>query len=160
MLVSFLESFKYLGHLYPIAFLRVYLGYFYLESAIRKYNEGYLDQPIIVEMITQWLPSSNAPNWYQTIIEVLAVPNWIAFSTIFIAIEFIIGISFLIGYLVRPMSIIAIFIALNFMWFSSPDQATLFKALIAINVTLCWIGAGRCFGIDYYFYKRMRGWLW
>jgi thiosulfate dehydrogenase [quinone] large subunit len=160
MIVSFLESFKYLGHLYPIAFLRVYLGYFYIDQASLHYNGEFSTQPRLSDMIHQWVPSSSAPIWYQNFLVDFVANQWQFFSTAISVTEFLIGISFLLGYLVRPFGVVAAFIGIHFLWISNPDQAMLFKALIATNLCLTWLGAGRCFGIDYYFYKKMRGWLW
>lgn len=36
MLVAFLESIKYTGHLLPVVFLRVFLGYYYLLQRSRS----------------------------------------------------------------------------------------------------------------------------
>ena len=160
MIVSFLESFKYIGHFYPIAFLRVYLGYFYLEQASFHYKGDFSTQPQLSEMINQWAPSSGAPGWYQDFLIQIVAEQWQFFSSAISVTEFLIGLSLVLGYLVRPFTVLAAFVAMHFLWISSPDQSLLYKTLIAVNLSLCWLGAGRCFGIDYYFYKKMRGWLW
>ncbi|MFK8139484.1 MAG: DoxX family membrane protein [Bdellovibrionales bacterium] len=160
MVVSFLESFKYIGHFYPIAFLRVYLGFFYLEQALSKWNGDFIREPILTEMIGQWMESSSAPLWYQSLANSYFSEYWQSLSYTFTVLEFLVGISFILGYLVRPLGIVAAILALNFLWFSNPDQGLLYKTLIATNISLAWIGAGRCFGIDYYFYKKVRGWMW
>lgn len=160
MIVSFLESFKYIGHLYPVAFLRVYLGFFYIEQARFHHQGDFSTSPMLGEMIRQWVPSSGAPSWYQDFLIHIVAEQWQAFSNLISITELIIGIALVIGYLVRPITLVAALVALQFLWISNPDQSILYKTLIAVNLCLCWLGAGRCFGIDYYFYKKMRGWLW
>ncbi|MCB0739248.1 MAG: hypothetical protein KDC92_17190, partial [Bacteroidetes bacterium] len=76
------------------------------------------------------------------------------------SLEFGLGICLLVGYLVRPASILAILLNLFLIWISPPHMALLYKTFIAVNITLGWLGAGRCIGFDYYFYKRMRGIWW
>lgn len=146
--------------MYPVAFLRVYLGFFYLDQATNHYNGNFSTQPLLADMITQWVPSSGAPSWYQDFLLGFVSNQWSLFANAISVTEFLIGISFLVGYLVRPFGLIAAFVAMHFLWISNPDQALLFRTLIALNLTLTWLGAGRCFGVDYYFYKKMRGWLW
>lgn len=146
--------------MYPIAFLRLYLGYFFLDQASIHYNGEFTTQPQLVDMISQWAPSSSAPLWYQNFLMQFVSEQWQYFSIAISVTEMFIGISFLVGYLVRPFGIMAAIVGLNFMWLSSPDQTMLYKVLICTNLVMCWVGAGRCFGVDYYFYKKMRGWLW
>ena len=159
MFVAFFESIKYVGHLFPIAFLRVFIGYFYLNQAIEKYQSDFLSQPRLADSIAQGLSPSLSPVWYQDLLQQIVVPHWQTFSATLLTTEFVIGLSFLFGYLVRPVALIAV--ALSWFYLSvNPNQEVLFKTFIAIHVTLAWLGAGRCLGFDYYFYKRNRGIWW
>ena len=71
MFVSFLESIKYVGHLVPISFLRIFLGYYYFESALQKYSGDFLIKPKIAESISEYLPLSHAPEWYKKMIKIV-----------------------------------------------------------------------------------------
>lgn len=159
MFVAFFESIKYVGHLFPLAFLRVFIGYFYLSQALQKYNGDFLTHPRLAEWVSDGLVASSAAAWYQDFLQQLVTPHWKVFSGIIVVFELLIGLSFLLGYLVRPTALLGILLS----WFYLsliPNQDILFKTLIAIHVTLAWLGAGRCLGFDFYFYKRNRGIWW
>lgn len=159
MFNAFFESIKYVGHLFPVAFLRVFIGYFYLNQALEKYKGDFLVQPRLADWINEGLVSSVSPLWYQEVLQQVVVPQWRVFSGTLVVFEFLLGISFLLGYLVRPMALLGV--VLSFFYFSvQPQFEFLHKLFIAIHITLAWLGAGRCLGFDFYFYKRNRGIWW
>ncbi|MEQ1876520.1 MAG: hypothetical protein ABL958_07730 [Bdellovibrionia bacterium] len=160
VLVSFFESVKYVGHLFPIALLRVYLGYFYVNQALQRYGSDFLKQPRLAEEAMHWLPRSPAPDWYQSFLTEWLVPNWQVAAYGLTATEALIGISYLLGYVVRPFGLLGVFLNLNMLWIMGSEQALLYQTLIAVHLTLAWLGAGRCLGMDYYFYKKRRGIWW
>lgn len=157
MLVSFLESIKYVGHLFPISFLRIYMGYFYFQLAIEKIKTAYLFQPQLATQISESILTSPAPAWYKFVALNLIVPHWQIAAIVILSLELAIGVSYLIGYLVRPIGILAVLLSLNLFFLTKQPLSDLY---IAIHFLLAWIGAGRCLGVDYYFYKRQRGLLW
>ncbi|MCB0392962.1 MAG: DoxX family membrane protein, partial [Bdellovibrionales bacterium] len=159
-IVAFFESVKYTGHLIPIAFLRVYMGYYYLTAGLAKYQGEFLNSPSIRDFITEGLAFSTAPHWYQEFLSGIVVDNWQICSWLVAVLQILIGVSFLTGYLVRPFSIVAMISSLVVMSLATAEFQLLEKTFLSINFMLCWIGAGRCLGLDYYFYKRMRGILW
>jgi thiosulfate dehydrogenase [quinone] large subunit len=160
MLVSFFESFKYTGHLLPAAFLRIIMGYYFLTSALEKLNTNFLSQPQLAAQINEWSPLSIAPEIIKEFLEGFVVTYWQFFAHFLTYGEYIVGVGLIVGFLVRPLSVLAIFISLFFMYISSPSEILVFKVFIAILITLLWLGAGRCVGADYYFFKRHRGIWW
>ncbi len=160
MFVAFLESIKYTGHLYPVSFLRVYMGYFYLQQALEKYTGVYLSQARFASQVREAMNFEHSPDWYLHFMEEFAVPYWKIFAYSITSLEFLIGLSFILGYLVRPFAILASLLSLALLWLSPIDLSLMYKTFIAIHITLAWLGAGRCLGIDYYFYKKMRGIWW
>lgn len=160
MFVSFFESIRYVGHYLPLAFLRIFLGCYYLDDAMVKYRGDFLVQPQLAASISEWLPHSQAPEWYRRTLEFVVIPHWQIFAYGITGLEFAIAISFLIGYFVRPMALLGVLLALAFLMASGPHMVDMNKTLIAVNLTLAWIGAGRCLGFDYFFYKRHRGIWW
>ena len=160
MLVAFFESIKYVGHMVPIAFLRIYMGYFYLGRAIERYQGDDLVQPKLAAQLTEILPASPAPAWYKHIAETIVIPHWQVFAYLMTYVEFLIGISFLVGFFVRPSSILGVFLMLNFIYISGADLSLLYKTHLALFVVMLWLGAGRCLGFDYFFFKRKRGLWW
>ncbi len=161
MLVAFVESIKYVGHLLPIAFLRVFIGYYYVNQALLNIHSEFLQKPYLAENIRSFLPHSNAPDWYRAMLETLVVPNWQFFAYAFTVAQVMIGFSYIIGYMVRPLSLIGIFLTLNILLAMGSQQGELqITFMLILHFTLGWLGAGRCLGFDYFFYKRRRGIWW
>lgn len=160
MLVSFFESIKYVGHLVPISFLRIFLGYYYFESALNKYSGDFLLKPKIAESISEYLPLSHSPEWYKMLIASQFIPHWQFLAFLITGFELAIGISYLFGYVVRPMALLGIFLSANMIFILGPQFEDIQKTFLAIHFVMAWIGAGRCLGVDYYFYKRRRGFWW
>lgn len=160
MLVAFFESVKYVGHLLPISFLRVFLGYYYLQQALLKFHGDYLSRPILAAQVGDVLPAFHGPAWYKFILETYFVGHWEIVAFTLTALEFGIAISYLIGFVTRPMALVAALLSMNMILLAGPEMHTMYKTFVAIHVALAWIGAGRCLGVDYYFYKRRRGIWW
>lgn len=160
MLVSFFESIKYVGHLYPIALMRIYLGYYFFASALDRVNGEFLRQPRLAAIIMESLPQRDLPTWYANFLQHIVVLNWQFFAYFITYCEFIVGISFLIGFLVRPSALLGIILMINFIYAGRDVAAAVQQTFLALFIVMFWIGAGRCLGLDYYFYKRQRGLWW
>ena len=160
MFVAFFESVKYSGHLFPLAFLRIFIGYHYFQEANLKAQGDYLVQPQLAGMITEWLNKGLIPGWYQYWLESVVIPYWQVFAYLATLVQLVVAVSFLAGFLVRPAALVACLVNLNFVWMGTPAQSTLHYILFAVNITLAWFGAGRCLGFDYFFFKRDRGVWW
>lgn len=160
MFVAFFESVKYVGHLLPISFLRIFLGYYYLDQALNHFRGDYLSRPRLAAQISEILPSLQTATWYRQFLEGIVVPNWQMFAFAILAIEFGIAISYILGYVVRPMALVGVILSFNMLILAGPQSEDLFKTFIAIHLIMAWVGAGRCLGFDYYFFKRRRGIWW
>jgi thiosulfate dehydrogenase [quinone] large subunit len=160
MLVAFFESVKYVGHLLPISFLRVYLGYYYLHQALLKYYGDFLTRPKMAAQVAEILPSLQIPFWYRQFVELYMIPHWQFLAVSITGIEFAIGISYLIGYVVRPVALLGALLSLNLLALSGLQGEDIHKTYFAIHLMMAWLGAGRCLGLDYYFFKKRRGIWW
>lgn len=160
MFVAFFESVKYVGHLLPIAFLRIFLGYYYLQQAMMKFRGDYLSRPRLAAQVADVLPTLQAPAGYRFFLENILIPHWQIFAFSILAIEFGIALSYLLGYVVRPMALLGVLLSFNMLILMGNGSEDLFKTFIAIHFIMAWVGAGRCLGVDYYFYKRRRGVWW
>lgn len=160
MFYSFLESFKYVGHLFPLVILRVYMGVWFLDQALEKYRGDFLSQPRLAALITDNLPAAQVPDWYRSFMDSVVVPHWQIFAYTQTYFEFLIGVGLILGFLVRPISLAGFILALQALALSLPEQADFHRLHVIVFLTLAWLGAGRCLGMDYYFFKRQRGWLW
>ncbi|MCB0389809.1 MAG: DoxX family membrane protein [Bdellovibrionales bacterium] len=160
MFTAFFESFRYTGHLYPFALLRIFVGYKFFESALAKVNGDYLLQPRLAAEISEWLPHSSAPLWYKNILTDYVVENWQVFSYSITYSEFLIAISFILGFFIRPVGLLAVFLTMNYIFNSGPQVAEIYKIYLVMFLIMMWMGAGRCIGFDYFFFKRQRGLWW
>ena len=160
MLVSFLESIKHVGHIYPVALLRIYLGYHYLNLGFDHLKDEFLTQPRLAATIVERLAQPDLPHWYTYVLQFIVVPNWQLVAYFITYCYFIIGISLLIGFMVRPVSLLGVFLTVNFIYAGVESAIISQQTFLILFIVLFWIGAGRCLGVDYYFYKRQRGLWW
>jgi thiosulfate dehydrogenase [quinone] large subunit len=160
MFASFFESIKYVGHLVPIAFLRIFIGYYYLHLALEKFRGDFLSRPRFSAAVAEMLPSLNIPTWYKHFLEAQVIPHWQTTAFVIVGLEFALAFAYILGYVTRPMALLGLFYSLNLLMLSDPSLAALYKTFIAIHFVMAWVGAGRCLGLDYYFFKRRRGIWW
>ncbi len=160
MLIAFFESIKYIGHQWPVAFLRVFLGYYYFNEGLQKIKNDFLTSPKLAEMISDGLAINLASAWYQVFLDNIVVYHWKTFSHLIVLSEILVGVSFLVGYLVRPMAVLGVVLSIHYLLLFRLEYEPFYKLLIVSHMVLAWIGAGRCLGVDYFFYKRNRGILW
>jgi len=160
MIFAFFESIKYVGHMFPVVILRVFMGSWFLRQGLMKYNGDYLLQPKLAAAINEFLPGSDAPEWYRHVLDSAVVPHWQIFAYVLMYFEFLIGGGLILGFLTRPLALAAALVAWNYMYISSPDLVPFYSLQLVVGVVLAWLGAGRCLGMDYFFFKRQRGLLW
>ncbi len=159
MLASFLESIKYVGHMYPVAFVRIILGYQSISTVLTRINSGYLEHPYISERLNLSMAGESSGLYFE-IFKSLIQSQWLAMTYVLLLFETIIGVSYILGFGVRIASLLGMLLSLHIYFFfefqSSPGQIFLFY----IHLLFLMLGAGRCLGLDYYFFKSRRGLLW
>lgn len=160
MVLVFLESIKYVGHLWPVALLRIFIAFQYFRMASEHFKLGLLDHPFLSEQLRLKMESVNALSGYFSIWNTFMQENWLIASYVVIISEVIIGVSYLVGYLVRPVALWAAFLSLHLFWLVEAKGDNTLLLAFSIHACLCLLGAGRCLGLDYYFYKSRRGLLW
>jgi len=146
--------------MYPVAFVRLIVGWHYLSSVLTRINSGYLDHAYISERLNLSAGGELAPGFYFDIFKSLIQGQWLLMTYVLIALEVVIGISYILGFGVRIASVLAMMLSLHIYFYfdfaASPGHIYLF----CIHFLLFSVGAGRCFGLDYYFFKSRRGLLW
>lgn len=160
MLISFFESFKYVGHLWPVALLRVYTGWFFLSAGIHKVEQQFLTSPVLQTTIEKWISNGAVVQHYAPFLQNLVLTHWQVFSYLVVTSEIAIGLCYIVGFMVRPAALVAIFLNLNILMAGGPEVAMINKIFIAISACLFLLAAGRCVGFDYYFFKKIRGFWW
>ena len=159
MIQAYLESIKYVGHLWPLALIRIVIGYQYLSLVFSRLQMGYLEHAYITErLILSDNPASSG--FYFEMLKALVQGQWLFMTYLLLIFEVVIGLSYVTGFLVRIGSLMGIFLSLHLYWFfdfaGSPGQIY----MLYIHILFCLLGAGRCLGFDYYFFKSRRGILW
>jgi thiosulfate dehydrogenase (quinone) large subunit len=160
MLVAYLESFKHVGHFFPLSVLRIFVGWTFLQAAWDRLQSDYLTQPRLAAAITEFAPMSAAPDWYKDFLDAVVVPNWQLFAYCVVYFGFLVGLSMIVGLFVRPVALLAAIVSLNFVFTTSAESTPLHVLHVFLFIVLAWMGAGRCMGLDYFFYKRDRGLWW
>lgn len=160
MLQAYFESIKYVGHLLPMSFLRIFLGYFYFDLVFKDWRQFIIGVGGYSDIFVDALNKSQIPAWYRLVLSEHVIPNWHTYAFIIIGLQLVVGVSYIIGYVVRPVSMLAVLLCLNYLTIFPFEREIFFKLLISCHIMLAWVGAGRCLGLDYYFYKRRRGLWW
>lgn len=160
MIISFFESFKYLGHIWPVALLRIFTGLFFFNAGLAKLKSGFLQQPHILDTLQKWIDSGAMDPGYILFVQRYVMGHWQIFSSLVVFGELAVGAAFVLGFMVRPAALGAILMNVNFLMAAGQQAAPVNKAFLMINITLFLVSAGRCAGFDYYFYKRIRGIWW
>lgn len=160
MLYSFFNSIKYVGHLFPVAVFRMFIGYFYLHEALEKLSGDFLVQPRLARTLSQLLEQSLAPLWYKSLFIEVIIPYWQIFAYWFICFEILAGLSFLLGFFVRPVALLGALLSLSMIILNVPSFYPLFHLSFFVFFTIGLLGGGRCMGVDYFFYKRYRSIWW
>lgn len=160
MLQAYFESIKYVGHLLPMSFLRIFLGYFYIDMVFKDWKQFVIGVGGYSDIFVGALNKAQIPSWYRLLLSEQLIPHWHIYAFVIIGLQLVVGISYVIGYVVRPVSMLAIFLCLNYLTIFAVDREIFFKLVIACHIMLAWVGAGRCLGLDYYFFKRRRGLWW
>lgn len=125
-----------------------------------KYHSNYLTEPILLETLYKWMSHGIENQGYLTFLQNVVLPHHQLFSYLVVLGEVAVGLSFIFGFLVRPASLGAMIMNINFLLAAGLEAKTVNSLMIAINLVLFFTAAGRCFGFDYYFYKKYRGIWW
>jgi thiosulfate dehydrogenase (quinone) large subunit len=160
MFIAFFESIKHMGHLWPIALFRIFVGYAYLRLALEKLNAQWLQEPYLSETITQWAQNAQADLATHHFLAEWVVPYWKSFSYVIIVGEFAIAASFIVGFMVRPAALAATIGTVICLLAMGVENRAYNHIYLASSIMLFLVSAGRCAGFDYYFYKRVRGYWW
>lgn len=157
MIKELTESIRYIGHYFAFCFLRIALGLYVFRLGLEKWSGEY---PRLAGNITQWAIKNQPPLFIETLFIDYIRVYWSTVSQFQMGFEILTGFLLIIGFCVRPVSLLLV----AYFWFFSyiePKTSWQFINLFLISLfAISWAGAGRCLGIDYYFYKRRRGFLW
>src|SRR6476469_1405788 len=96
MLQAYFESIKYVGHLLPVSFLRIFLGYFYLDLAVKDWKTYLSAGNSVSELFLEALNKPIMPGWYRILLSEQIIPHWNVIAFIVIGLQFAVGISYIL----------------------------------------------------------------
>lgn len=142
-----------------LVFPRLYMGYMFLTGGWKKLVEmGLLKPGTLDEMLGKMGANAFHLPWYQHFIDSVVLPHGQVFGYLVTFGELALGISLLLGLMVRFSAVVGMFMTLNFFLASgSPLAAMFFFTLL----TMCLAAAGRSLGLDAYLHRafpRMPFW--
>ncbi len=160
MLASFFESIKYVGHMWPVALIRIVVGYQYLSLLSARLQKGYLEHAYISEQLNLSEAHVLASGLYFELFKSLIQSQWLVMTYVLLTIEGLIGVSYVLGLGVRITSLLGVFLSLHIFLYFELVVGSGQIYLLYIHLLFFLIGAGRCLGLDYYLFKSRRGLLW
>ncbi|MBI1806148.1 MAG: DoxX family membrane protein [Ignavibacteria bacterium] len=149
-----------------ILLLRLAIGGLFLNAGLGKYNEGWLTNPApLVKSLDEF--HQHATGFHRHYLDYVALPYAGAWAKLMTVGELAVGVSLLLGLLVRLSSAMGIFMVLNFLaangslyslnFFGSPWAALLLSGLLTLFLSR----AGRWVGVDVLLAKsNSKGTLW
>lgn len=160
MFYSFLESIKFTAHIFPLAIFRIGIGSYFLNQSFDKLNTNYLVTPQLARTLNELLSSSQASLNFKYLISETIIPSWQFFAYFLFFVQLFIGFSFVSGFLIRISAILGAILCSFYLLMQVSSITPFYQILFLSFLSMGFIGAGRCLGIDYFFYKRYNGWLW
>lgn len=138
-----------------LAFLRIYIGYYFLAAGINKLSGGFLSKPILAGILKGWA-EKNPHWWYKDFLIETAIPNADLFSYLVVTGEIAVGGLLIAGLMTRAAALAGIFMNLNFYFASgwtAPASSGINRLFIVCQAVLLLTGAGRALGVDAFLKK-------
>ena len=130
------------------AFLRIYIGLFFLYSAHFKLNPAFFAG--LHNKLAYY--ANHDPLWFYSIfLNRVAVPNAFLFAILIVMGELFAGIFLTAGFITRIAAFVAIFLNLNYllaMYWLGPSELGLNLTFIVCGLVLIFTDSGKTLGID------------
>lgn len=144
-----------------LGLLRVYLGVVFLTAAVPKLNRDFT--PSLVGFL-EGVALSKGHAFYQEFVRQVVLPNAPFFGWLVTWGELVVGVLLILGLLTRLSAVLALVLAVNYMfakgaWFWTPSSNDAAFAVISLALVLG--AAGRTLGLDAVLARRWpRSPLW
>jgi thiosulfate dehydrogenase [quinone] large subunit len=142
MMISLIESAKFMGHLWPVALFRMTVGFWIFTKAHHYWYTGFFEQPLIEKVLEQlWIKGADPEKLH--FLQNYFAPYWVAINYTVLCSVFLIGICYMLGFLVRPIALLAIcFVSLHYAIFNQGQSSEMYQLAIAVHILFFLIGAG------------------
>jgi len=136
---------------------RLYVGYSFLVTGLRKIGRGYLHGGALLPQIERF--AAGTPHaWYKAWLENIVIPHEHLFAVLVALGETLAGVALLLGAPTRFAAGVGIFMVGNFLFakgWSNP-AASRDKDFIILLLVVLVAGAGKYWGIDGWWRRRRR----
>jgi len=161
--MSLTQNFKQNTYLGYLALVRIAVGYHFMTAAWPKLTGSFVDGHLLPEDLVKTV-AKDPFAWHRAFIQAFVIPHAVFFSHLIAFGEMAIGISFVVGCLVRVSGIFSAFhnfnILLAIAWANGGAQLGLNRTYIVLGVVFALSGAGRSLGLDGLLKRRFPGtWL-
>ncbi len=136
---------------------RVYVGYWFIASGIRKIGRGYLYGGALLPQLERFAVGTSHA-WYKAWLENVVIPHEHLFAVLVALGETLAGAALLLGALTRVAAGVGVFMVGNFLFAKgwSNAAASHDKDFIVLLLILLIAGAGKYWGIDGWRRRRQR----
>ena len=93
VILGFLESIKYVGHLWPVSFLRWFVCFQYFGMATLHVRSGLLEHPYLSEQLRIKIEAAGVLNGYLGFWTSFVQDYWLIASYVIVCSEFVIAVS-------------------------------------------------------------------
>ena len=144
-----------------LAILRIAFGGYFLAQGVNKIQGGWLTSadPMVRTFIAPAIERNTAEGFYRPFLENVVQPNGALFSQLVALGEVAVGISLLLGLLVRPSCIVAMFLNLNYMLMKglANNSGSNDRQFFVCELAFFLAAAGLVWGLDGYLARAAPG---
>ena len=147
-------------YLWYIALLRIYIGYYFLQQGIRKYQRDFPHSDWIARYIGD-LPNLDLYPWYNKLLMTYVVPHHELFGYLIMVGEVLVGVCLVTGLFTRLSALVGLFMVSNYYLGHGVIRggATLAQEQIfSVSLIIFLLSnAGRAIGLDGLFSAKSKG---
>jgi uncharacterized membrane protein YphA (DoxX/SURF4 family) len=144
-----------------LALIRIAFGGYFLVQGMSKIQGGWLSSadPLIRTFIAPAIERNTAEGFYRPFLENVVQPNGALFGQIIPIAEVCVGLSLVLGLLVRPSCIVAMFLNLNYMLMKglANNTGSNDRQFFVCEIVFFLAAAGLVWGLDGYLARAAPG---
>lgn len=147
-------------HLWYIALLRIYIGYYFLQQGIGKYQRDFPHGDWIGRQIGD-IVNLDLYSWYKSFLMNYVVPHHELFGYLIMAGEVLVGVGLLLGLFTRWSAFIGLFMVINYYLGDGMGRGGSVMAqqqtFIVCLIVFLLADPGRALGLDGIIFARNKG---
>jgi uncharacterized membrane protein YphA (DoxX/SURF4 family) len=151
----------FLDHGRALAITRIAFGGYFLAQGVNKMQGGWLGsgEQLMRTFIGPAVERNTAEGFYRPFLENVVQPNAALFSGLVATAEVAVGLSLLLGLLVLPSSVVAMFLNLNYMLMKglANNSGSNDRMFVVCEVAFFLGAAGLVWGLDGYLARAAAG---